>query len=363
MSDNKSQHFVPRLYLKTFSLNKNGKEISLFNVTNNFYVKNAKLKHQAQEDFFYGKDGVTENILQKIESQAAPILNKMILNSSIPKMYFDEFISFFNFSFLLAYRTKNEGVELQEMLNNMFKLFTKNDPRMSKYEVSDLELRINHPGDLNVSLALQTVRGAYDLKIKLLYNTTNIKFIASDNPVIKYNQYLEKRNHLGGHTGVANKGLQLFFPISPEIMLVFYDEWAYKVGNKKDDSIELTNNEDIDKLNMLQLINCFKIAYFNEKVEKEYLTTLNYRVAKYRGGEYTVLNELKNTKLNKENQKSKFYETYKKDIKINLTLSFIKETKKAKNHIISNYVTQLRNENLRPRRNLNYLTKDLIEEE
>ena len=55
MAINKSQHYVPKFYLKLFSNNREGKSIGLHNFKNNKTICFAPIKEQACEDYFYGK--------------------------------------------------------------------------------------------------------------------------------------------------------------------------------------------------------------------------------------------------------------------------------------------------------------------
>ena len=91
-----------------------------------------------------------------------------------------------------------------------------------------------------------------DLDVKILINKSNIPFITSDNPIVKYNQFLEERKWNGSKTGFGLVGLQIFVPLNQYITLIFYDSSIYKIGNRKQIKIEINRNDEIQQLNLLQ---------------------------------------------------------------------------------------------------------------
>ena len=56
MADKKRQHYVPRFYLKNFSINSEGKAIGIYNVEKCKFIPSGSLKSQAYENYFYGED-------------------------------------------------------------------------------------------------------------------------------------------------------------------------------------------------------------------------------------------------------------------------------------------------------------------
>ena len=182
-----------------------------------------------------------------------------------------------------------------------------------------------------------------DLEFKILLNDTNIPFITSDNPVVKYNQYLEKRKFHGSATGFSSVGLQLIFPINPQIALIGYDKTIYKIGFRKKSVISTNLNQDINKMNLLQFVNCYESVFHNHLVNKKYLSGLAKTSKKYpeanvgKAEEYPEID--KTGRILKNRTISVMYTT---DCKTNLNLSFIKETRQAKVLILGNRAVHLR---------------------
>jgi hypothetical protein len=120
---------------------------------------------------------------------------------------------------------------------------------------------------LSLSNCLEMVECISDLKYKILINLTDIPFITSDNPVVKYNQYLESRKWKHSKTGYASIGLQIFLPLNHKKLILLYDSNSYEIGNPNYRTHQLKKIEDIDELNLLQLVNCIETIYFDEKVD------------------------------------------------------------------------------------------------
>src|ERR1700740_1153368 len=68
MGQRKKHHYIPRFYLKRFSVNYDGKIIGVYNLRNELFIKNAPIKHQACDEFLYGEDDYVENELAKMEN-------------------------------------------------------------------------------------------------------------------------------------------------------------------------------------------------------------------------------------------------------------------------------------------------------
>jgi hypothetical protein len=345
MIEKKNQHFVPKLYLKQFSINSDNNQVGLFYLGKELFKKAVPLKSQAKEDFFYGEDGTLEEALSKLEGEAAPFFKNIIATNSLPQKNEAGYLSFFTFCIVMANRTKDAVEQVKELSDKMIREIMSYDEKF-KDKIADLRIYPKNPAAMAVEATLSRLPLAFDLKVKLLINKTTTKFITSDHPVIRYNQFLEQRKHPGGNVGIATKGLEIFFPISANHMLCFYDEQVYKIGFKSKDIIELINPTDIDKLNYLQILNCFDHLYFNHEVSEWYIRQLYNKAKSKRMSEYSTLNKI-NSFTDKEGLEHIQYHSYGHNLEVNLELSFITQTKKAKKYVLSDFAVQLRNENIR----------------
>lgn len=160
---------------------------------------------------------------------------------------------------------------------------------------------------------------------KLLKNSTNVEFITSDNPVVFYNEFIDFRRH-DSNTGFASKGLQIFFPIDPNNIILLYDHNVYRVGKDKKDFIEITDPRDIHEINTLRgcsyLENIYFLdEYFNcsalHKKAKPFLRKMKASVEAF-------------PQYENKHHKSELLMMFQEDIRTNSKLSFLNIRKSAK---------------------------------
>lgn len=341
MSSRKSQHFIPRFYLKIFS-HSNNKTISLFNIKKEVFIPVSSIKHQACSNFFYGRDGVVENNLGKLETIFSDLILRIIELKELPIPKTEKHIHLSIFIISLLSRTKFAGEKINELFDKTLKIVYKEDPRFKDY-LKNIKIGVEYPGTYSLGIALKTVPVILDLEYKLLNNITEVSFITSDNPVIKYNQFLEYKNAIGCITGFAAKGIQIMFPLSPGIYIIFYDRNIYKVGSRKQKIIQINNSNDVDKLNLLQIVNASENVYTNRKDYQSYMESLTREGKKFRRDKKVEVMESLPNKMDNGSM-SALIVSHEEDIKINLELSFIGLTKKAKKYRLSNRIVHIRSE-------------------
>ncbi len=342
MTAKRNQHYIPQFYLRAFSVGNLGKSIGHYNYYSNSFRDNVAIKSQASAPFFYGEDGKLEDWFADVETHCAPVFQLIIRENSIDVLKKEQKELLLFFMLIMSLRTKDAVNDLQETTNDTMQRMLNYDTRFSN-DLNNTTFEFNNPAYILMEIANLNFPFIKDLEIKLVINpSTDFEFVCSDNPTVKYNQYLENKNHPGGHYGYFTKGLQIFMPISNKHLLVFFDPWTYKIGDKRKSTI-VCDDKDIDLLNTLQLINCFEYVYFNERIKVDYLKKLKSSATKFRLE--TSSNVYEENITNRSDNVG--IQIFEKNIEMNLSLSFILQTKKAKQHNLSNYVVQLRNENLR----------------
>ena len=177
------------------------------------------------------------------------------------------------------------------MLCSMAKQVMSYHPNFEADIFEGIELGVNDPVIHCLKAASHTLPFAMDLSCKLVVAKPGSEFITSDSPVVFYNQALEE---MQGHQGIgtASKGLQVFFPISPECMILLYDGSVYKVGGRRERTVRLSQQRDMDQINTLLLANAEENIYFlnSNKINfGEIKRGLKYRLN--RTSEIHVLNE------------------------------------------------------------------------
>lgn len=262
----------------------------------------------------------------------SPIISDIIKEEELPKFKSTEYQKLLLFTLFQSTRTEhyfethNETIEKIDMVvygENTGNFYLEEIPKLIIEQVYKFIFPI-----------------VKDLHYVLLKNETNEEFITSDHPVVKYNQFLEKRKAHGGITGFLTKGLQIFLPISPYLCILYYDPFTYKVGKRKDQIIPISNEEEIKAINKLQIVNANQILYFSKNVNGLYINELTKEVNRH--NEKALVNEYKS--MNGEN--SSLIHAYSPSVKINLSLSFISETRRAKRYKLGNKSVHIRNEKL-----------------
>lgn len=343
MADKKKQHYVPRFYLKNFSNNSDEKSIGIYNVEKNLFIPRGSLKDQAYRNYFYGKNKRIENQLQTIEGYSSSVIKDIIIKELLPDNPSAEHKTLLVFTIFQWARVPYNADTSDEMLNKFFKqIMKRNTPYghlVDKISVSQTYSAANRAlGEVANALPL-----LYDLGCVLFINQTDTPFITSDNPVVLYNQFLEKSKELIYNTGLAAKGLQIFLPLSPKYYLLFFDEDVYFFPKVRNRVIKLKNKLDVDALNQLQCINSYSNLYFNENVSNDTISGLFNKVKKYRRKNKANVVETQPEEISDDKFRS-FILAYREDVKINLALSFISIKKRAQRRKFGNKAFTVRNE-------------------
>lgn len=284
-SANKIQHFVPQFFQRYFSFNNNGKTIGMFNVNNNVFISSTPIRTQLYDDYLYGKSGELETWLSELESKSAPIFRAMWEGETLPFYESETQLKMLHFLVILDLRNPTRFNTLQNFENLVKRtkssITGKNIPTNLITVFKELQ---SERGKIRSLIgAVKIVPDLIDLKYKLLKNTTQIPFIISDNPLVIYNQFLEKRKwNFVSQRGYGSKGLQMFLPVNDQYMLVLYDADIYKVGNKKDTLVEIDDLESINQLNILQFLNSTDTINFNHKATEHYIRTLHEKSLGYK---------------------------------------------------------------------------------
>ena len=351
MTEKKKQHFVPRFYLRNFSLNAEGKKISLFNFAACKYVSCSNLYDQAYKNYFYGEDLTIEDALADLEKEAAKIINSTLLNDTVPMMGSDEHHILLVFIMFLRQRTVYAADELNEAFDKIMKSIASEDPKAPP-DLERFNFVLTQPVQQALANTASVIPLALDLKFKLIINRTAQAFITSDHPVVFYNQFLEPRKIPGGKTGIACKGLEVFLPLSPTHLLILFDSDVYKVGTKNSALIHVTNETDVEKLNILQCINADKNLYFNQTVGEDRIRQLVKQSSRFRRQIKVDID--KQLQKDTEGQRTLIM-THTSELSCSLSLSFISLVKKARRLSLGNKLVHVRDENfVRCYRNHNY---------
>jgi hypothetical protein len=350
MPNQKHQHYVPVFYLKRFSSDESKRMLSLFNLKSSRFIHGASVKDQAYKDNFYGWEREIENSLKVVEDRAGELLSEIIKKDTQPRWRSKEHHILLVFTYVSLFRTLQTAEILNELVDKTVKKTIFSERRLnfhkSPYNKEDLEkvqIGLSNAPQVLFGKILQALPLAEDLLFKLIINNTPTPFISSDNPVVLYNQFFETREIFGSSTGIDMKGLQIFFPISPKHLILFYDKDVYKVHGFMPQPVSLNNPSDIDFLNGLQYLNAHSNLYFNGSIADFYIKGLVERFSTFRRKTKGHVKEFYQG-LTPEGQHHSLVATYREDIKCRLLLSFIVLTKEAKKFKTDGHATYYRNE-------------------
>jgi hypothetical protein len=326
MSKKKRHHYIPRFYLKRFSIDLQGKFIGLYNLKNNKLIREAPLRNQAYENFLYGQDDEIENALAHIEDKIALLFyywtEEKLLYPPPPET--NGFKILRQFILYQAFRVPKSGDSLIDGLNKSMKAFLKEfDPELSD-KIKDHRLDQENPVLLSLAQAIEHEHLLNFLDCKFLVNLSPLPFITSDAPVIFYNQLMEKADTYEGATALVAKGLQLFYPIHPRLMICLFDPEAYSFGNDCENCCSTESVEEVHQLNGLQFINCQSQVFFDE-IPKEYISLLREQFLEYRDSKKNI-NEVLN------HGSRKFFLMSSEDAHIDLELDFFSLRVNAKDY-------------------------------
>ncbi len=345
MSFRKKHHFVPQFYLRQFAVDDEGKRVALYHHQKDMFIPKAPIKHQACENLLYGVDDEIEEALSKIENVTALIFRHILATQTPPPEKSPYYKIVKEFVLYQLSRTTKAGDNYNKFISAMYKeVFKKTSHYKEKYE--NIEFYHQQPTLLSLFTAAKTLPMMEYLSCKLLLNQTTVPFITSDAPAIKYNQFLENKKIKQGTTGIATKGLQIFFPLSPWNMLVFYDPLVYKLKNRNDQTIITSELEDIRQLNILQYICCNRNLFCNNGISHDYLQSIKNRFETLRLKSGPITNTVSSSVL-ESGEESVMLMTTSNKLQINLDLSFIKLTKTAKHYDLGNSLVHLRHPNLK----------------
>jgi hypothetical protein len=234
------------------------------------------------------------------------------------------------------------------MTDKVVKMLMEADPAldpMLREHLDDMSVSLDNAPAQALSGAAVSLPIMSDLAIKVLRNRTRQPFITSDNPTIFYNQFLEHRNPRASNTGLSCKGLQIFLPLNPQLLLVFYDERVYWMGSRKL-FVDVVACDDVFAFNVLQAAQASEHLYFNDEVSAEYVQSIVTRAMPFRRTETTRIMEPQLT-ADPGGGPGTLLHSQHVDIRTSLRLATIGLTDHARQYKLGSRLVQVRNPRLR----------------
>jgi hypothetical protein len=323
--DTKRQHYVPRFVLRNFS--KNETQIPLLHLASGKRVPDASIGRQCYGDYFYGEDNIMEKSFSESEAKWSAFFGDLD-PCRFEQLTKDDINQIRLFMMYQNARTLGAAEHVNGMHSSVAKMALKGklalDPS-AKFSAEDVEsLRVEVPDAPNESIwqAVKSLPGFIDLNAKLVYTDRTPGFVLSDNPVVMYNQFVEKDpylRHFPVHHGLMAKGLQLFMPLSPSMTLALFDPEIYDYGGKR--TVCKAGPEDVKSLNRMQAVSGVSCFYFHEdRITDESLKDL----CAVRAAHPSIYKQKVDPVVREDGIQNPTFVTYRPSIRVGASLSFVK---------------------------------------
>jgi hypothetical protein len=288
-------HFVPQHYLRQFGVS--DRSISVVTLSPYRFIKAAPIDGQCQEDNFYEKNEPLNRIIWQTENDFAPLLVRVS-----QKQDFDlqEANALKFLAVVLHMRTRKAAETAKLVSKHIACEFIRRGIRTGELppppEGEDkLEEIIDFKGATAFAMSgvIRCWMETRTLECKLLHASSE-RFITSDNPVCILNQFCGSIDRYRGYAGFARAGFQLLMPITPELCFFCYDGRVYKVGNRRDRRIVLSN-EDVEIVNSLQVQSAGECLYLNDPSAEGRIRQFLYSQSKFRRPVNSILDVIPGT--------------------------------------------------------------------
>lgn len=281
----KKQHYVPQCYLEQWAI-PNTYQINVYDKTKK-EIRINNIEDVAQERFFYDINfqkalseeektlgGFAEEKLEelssnqyyenffsdRVEGKLALLLRKLISKAkriTSQKQKHTHFVSRWNkvaFSYQLAFQhirtkaTRNAILEMSDVFQQMLRDMNASESTIKSLQVSKDSSKLIHGRIIGDEKEIRKQAERFNDFIWILgVNKTESKFLTSDRPICSIPHI---QNQFVSMSGIMSEGVEVFYPISPEHILIMYDR-AYHNRVKKYDRhcIDILNKDIIDYYN------------------------------------------------------------------------------------------------------------------
>lgn len=251
MASNKNQHFVPRCYLRPFTLDGAGAAINVFNIDRQLFFEKAPVKNQCSRDYFYGKDEALEGAIQATEGAYSSVLREI----QQPKYKLTEEHRSFLQAFWLLQHMRTDAASRRSV--DMAIEFD----RAAGVEAMSFRLDIRRAVQLAMRTYVDVMGDINDLESCLIRNRTAIPFVTSDDPAVMTNRWYFQDPRIKGRSfGLRASGLICILPLTPEILWIAYDGDVYSMSHEAG-WVAARSENDIKAINQHQFLNCFANIY------------------------------------------------------------------------------------------------------
>ncbi|EOC5443610.1 DUF4238 domain-containing protein [Vibrio parahaemolyticus] len=220
----KKQHYVPQFLLRNFALGKK-KRVHVYDLkAGKSFV--SHVRDIGHENNFYHhpyNGNEMEHALSELEAEVAPIIDGVLATSSIAHLSEEDQGILARFTIIQMMRVNAFREDLTEISDLILERFSDEDVvRGSQADKLLQEIASNNSKQSSIdmlwNLPEQLLPHLLDKHLSLQQAPKGSSFYISDNPIVKYNYFPQEYR---GNLGLALKGIEVHFPISPKYCLSY----------------------------------------------------------------------------------------------------------------------------------------------
>jgi hypothetical protein len=141
------------------------------------------------------------------------------------------------------------------------------------------ELKMTSEETINLSLVVAASSSFIidDMASCLVVNKSEVNFITSDAPVVLLNRFYRQNTHKfpgASGIGLSKSGLEIYYPISPRHLVLFYDRNVHYIEGKDANGVVHAKKKDVYLINRLQMLSCLQNVYASSKLEEAHIRDL-----------------------------------------------------------------------------------------
>lgn len=255
----KNQHYVPQSYLRGWATNST---LPLYHLEHEREIPSEHIAKICSRSYFNSEETYIEQVLSRLEGAHAEAFNSLREGATLRSLSIGERRLLLSFAFTQRQRTRLMRDEIRASSEDYFREGIQEEVAAAGYDptnYADLEDAFFEETVQNVHhfMMLHGILapiGNNELECVVLENETETEFITSEAPVVFENPRFKEERDLT-YAGMANAGLQVYCPLSPRLCLLFYDPRTYLVDTDRNWHAPLTDERDVRKLNLLQVLN------------------------------------------------------------------------------------------------------------
>ncbi len=246
MATNKNQHFVPRCYLRPFTIDEAGAAINLYNIDRQKLIRFAPVKNQCSGDYFYGHDEILERAIQSVEGGYGTALREIQGHGNVLTDTHRTILK--TFWLFQHIRTEAAAMRAVEASASMGEVAGITDP--------SFRMAIKDAVIISMRAFAEKMHIIDDMKVCLIRNKTQTPFFTSDDPAILTNRWWFKDKRTQGRSfGLQSAGNIILLPLSPKLLCLGYDGNVYSVPHDRG-KVDVRKEHDIASFNQHQILNC-----------------------------------------------------------------------------------------------------------